>query len=499
MSKRVVIVGAGPGGLATAMLLGKAGADVTVLEKEPQVGGRTSSIKAEGYTFDVGPTFFLYPPVIEEIYAHCGWNLYDEVEMIKLDPHYRLYFEGRGNLEMNADLEHMESEIGKFSVEDGRRFKKFMDDNRRKFRAFKPILERPFSSALDLANPRYMSVLPLLRIRESVESDLRRHFSDEDIRLACAFQSKYLGMSPFTCPSLFTILSFLEYEYGITHPKGGCAQVSRDMAAKAESLGVKIHLAEPVREISFAGKRATGAVTDKGEYACDALVINEDFAYAMDELVPDSLRRRWKSEKLARKKYSCSTFMLYLGVDGSFPQLAHHNIFLSADYKQNLQDIESNHQLSDNPSFYVCNPSLADPSMAPAGKTALYVLVPVTHLHPNVDWAQEKQRYRELVMEQLKKVGIELDPARIEYEKVVTPEDWSKDYSVYKGAVFNLAHSLDQMLHLRPHNRFEELESVYLTGGGTHPGSGLPVIYESARISAGLISRDLGLMNECAC
>lgn len=493
MSKRVVIVGAGPGGLASAMLLGKAGADVTLLEKEGQVGGRTSSIKGKGYTFDAGPTFFMYPLVLEKIYSQCGWTLAEEVELLKLDPHYRLYFEGRGNLEMNSDMEHMEHEIGKFSVEDGRKFANFMRDNRRKLNAFKPILERPFNSALDLLNPKYVPVLPLLRPRASVESDLRRHFSDQDIRLACAFQSKYLGMSPFRCPSLFTILSFLEYEYGITHPKGGCAQVSRDMAAKAESLGVEIRLEEPVRELKLAGRRAVGAITDKGEYDCDALLINEDFAYAMNELVPDGLRRRWSDARLKRKKYSCSTFMLYLGIDDVYPQLQHHNVFLSSEYKQNLEDIETNHRLSDNPSFYVCNPCLRDPSMAPKGKSALYVLVPVTHEHPQVDWDEETPRYRALVIEQLKKVGVELDEAKIEFEKVATPPDWRRDYSVYNGAVFNLAHSLDQMLYRRPRNRFEELDSVYLTGGGTHPGSGLPVIYESARISAGMIGRDIGL------
>lgn len=492
MSKRVVIVGAGPGGLASAMLLGKAGADVTLLEKRDQVGGRTSSIRENGFTFDLGPTFFLYPQVLQEIYAQCGYDLNEEVEMLRLDPHYRLYFEGRGTLEAKSDIEHMQREIGKFSAEDGRQFGRFMEDNRRKLTAFKPILERPFSSMMELVNPRYIPLLPLLRTNHSVESDLRRFFSDEDIRLACAFQSKYLGMSPFTCPSIFTILSFLEYEYGIFHPKGGCAAVSRDMAEKARSLGVDVRLDEPVREIKFDGKRAAGVISEKGEYDCDALVINADFAHAMADLVPNELRKRWSDERLAQKKYSCSTFMLYLGVDGEYPQLEHHNIFLSSDYKQNLEDIQDHHRLSENPSFYVCNPR-RDPSMAPEGKTALYVLLPITHEHPNVDWDKETKRYRDLALRQLEKLGLAELEGRIEYEKVVTPRDWRSDYSVYRGAVFNLAHSLDQMLFLRPQNRFEELQSVYLTGGGTHPGSGLPVIYESARITSRLIEQDMKL------
>lgn len=493
MADKIAVVGSGPGGLASAMLLAKAGADVVVFEKKDQVGGRTSSVRHEGFTFDLGPTFFLYPQVLEYIYKRCGLDMYSEIEMIKLDPHYRLYFEGRGALDMNGDMDHQEREIGKFSEVDGKRFRDFMNDNRRKLEVFKPVLESPFESALDVMNPKFMSCLKYLRVNKSVEGDLRRFFSDQDIRLACAFQSKYLGMSPFTCPSLFTILSFLEYEYGIWHPLGGCAAVSRDMAKQAESLGAEIRLEEPVRKLRLNGRKVEGVVTEKGEYSCDALVINEDFATAMTELVPNKLRRRWSDEQLKRKKYSCSTFMLYLGLDGTYPQIEHHNIFLSSNYQQNLKDIDPNHVLSENPSFYVHNPSLRDPSMAPKGKTALYLLLPITHEHPNVDWNMHAKRYRDIALTQLSKVGFEDIESKIEFEKVITPRDWNREHSVYNGAVFNLAHNYSQMLHLRPHNRFEELESVYLVGGGTHPGSGLPVIYQSAIISADLLGKDIGL------
>lgn len=493
MRKKVIIVGAGPGGLAAAMLLAKAGVDVVVFEKKDQVGGRTSSIRHEGYTFDLGPTFFLYPQVLEHIYTQCGLEMHSEIEMIRLDPHYRLYFEGRGTLEMRSDITHQEQEIAKFCEADGRRFRDFMNDNRRKLQVFKPVLESPISSPFALMNPALIPCLKYLRLNKSVESDLRRFFSDQDIRLACAFQSKYLGMSPFTCPSLFTILSFLEYEYGIWHPLGGCAAVSRNMAKQAESFGAEIRLEEPVCKLKLNGRRVEGVITDRGEYRCDALVINEDFATAMTELVPNSLRRRWSNEQLKRKKYSCSTFMLYLGLDGTYPEIRHHNIFLSSNYQQNLKDIEPNHVLSENPSFYLHNPSLHDPSMAPAGKTVLYLLLPITHEHPNVDWDHHTQRYRDLALAQLAKVGLENIEPKIEFEKIITPRDWNRDHSVYNGAVFNLTHNYGQMLYRRPHNRFEELDSVYLVGGGTHPGSGLPVIYQSALISTNLLKKDLGV------
>jgi phytoene desaturase len=217
----------------------------------------------------------------------------------------------------------------------------------------------------------------------------------------------------------------------------------------------------------------------------------------MQRLVPNHLRRAWTDEKLARKKYSCSTFMMYLGVEGRF-DLPHHTIQIASDYARNLGDIEQRHILSEDPSFYVQNASVTDPSLAPDGCSALYVLAPVTHQHPGVDWSRERARYRELLLRQLTRAGFPDLLGRIRFERIITPADWDQTYEIYRGATFNLAHTLDQMLHLRPRNRFDELDGVYLVGGGTHPGSGLPVIFESARISSRLLLEDLGVQSPSA-
>ncbi|MDX1644572.1 MAG: phytoene desaturase family protein [Thermoanaerobaculia bacterium] len=490
--KRVVIVGAGPGGLASAMLLASAGLDVTVIEKQDEVGGRTTTLVDEGFRFDLGPTFFLYPQVLRSVFESCGYDLDDEVEMTRLDPQYTLRFEDGARLRATPDLERLAAEIGKISPADAAGVEPYMRDNRAKLDAFKPILENPFNSLADTLRLPLLKLLPLMRPGSSVDRDLERHFSDPRVRLAFSFQSKYLGMSPFQCPSLFTILSFIEYEYGVFHPTGGCGAVTRTMARLAEELGAEIRLGEPVEEVLFSGRRATGVRTARRIYEADALVVNADFAHAMKSLVPDAKRRRWTDRKLAKKKYSCSTFMLYLGVEGEV-DLDHHTIFLADDYERNLTDIERDHRLSENPSFYVQNPSVTDPTLAPEGHSALYVLVPVTHQHGNVDWARDREPFRRRVYAKLAEVGLGDLEDRVLTERVLTPANWEHDYDIYKGATFNLAHSLDQMLHLRPRNRFEDLDSVYLVGGGTHPGSGLPVIFESARISSRLLAEDLGV------
>jgi len=253
---------------------------------------------------------------------------------------------------------------------------------------------------------------------------------------------------------------------------------------------VEIRLNEGVEEILFEGRTAVGVRTKSGERRADAVVVNADFGHAMTTLVPQGLRRKWTDKKIAGKRFSCSTFMMYLGIEGSIENLSHHNIYIAREYRRNLDEIERLHTLSEDPSFYVANPSRTDQTLAPAGHSTLYVLLPTSHQHPNIDWAKERSRYRELALRQIKNIGISDIEHRIRFERIVTPVDWEKS-GIYLGATFNLAHNLGQMLHFRPNNRFEEFDGIYLVGGGTHPGSGLPVIFESARISARLLLADL--------
>lgn len=493
MQRRVVIIGAGPGGLASAILLALTGARVTVLERKDRVGGRSALLEADGFRFDTGPTFFLYPRILAEIFAAAGRRLSDRVDLVRLDPLYRLVFEGGGDLRVHGDPARLAAEIERFAPGDARNLQRFLADNRAKLHAFRPVLETAFNGPADLLSGPILKALRWLNPHRSVDADLARYFRDPRVRLAFSFQSKYLGMSPFRCPSLFTILSFLEHEHGVFHPRGGCGAVMEAMAGLARELGVDIRLGETVRHIDFRGRRATGVRTGQGEYPCDGLVINADFARAMATLVPDDLRRRWSDARIATKKFSCSTYMLYLGIDGRVDELDHHTILLAEDYARNLAEIEACRELPKRPSVYVQNACVTDPGLAPPGCSTLYVLVPVGHQRGHIDWAAEAPRYRALVMRRLEALGVRDVERRIRVERAITPADWADGFNIHRGATFNLAHSLGQMLHNRPRNRFEDLDGVYLVGGGTHPGSGLPVIFEGARISARLLAEDLGL------
>ncbi len=488
----VLIVGAGPGGLAAALLLAHSGLKVRVVEKAPYIGGRTRIVEHDGFKFDNGPTFFHFPEVIEEIFQAIGRDAHEELGLIPLDPSYRLVFGKGGQIDATCDLEAMTERVRALSGDkDADGFKRYITENRRKLDRSRGCLQSPWKGPSDLLTKRSMSAATVLRPWASVASDLERLFEDERVRLAMSFQTKYLGMSPFHAPSLFTILAFLEYEHGIFHAKGGLGSITTRMGEIAKEMGVQFELETEVDEVIIEGKTVKGVRTNDVDYMADKVIMNADFAHAMTTMIPNQKRKKWSDRKLQKKSYSCSTFMLYLGVDKLYDE-PHHQIYASADYENSLKDID-NHKIPWNdPSIYVQNACITDSSMAPDGQSTLYVLVPVPNTDPSIVWDDVKEEYAELILDQMAHLGFTNLREHLVSKTIVTPDDWGAS-SIYRGAVFNLAHGLDQMLWRRPQNRFEELNGLYLVGGGTHPGSGLPTIFESARISSKLVIADLGV------
>ena len=491
----VLIVGAGPGGLASAMLLAHSGLDVLVVEKSAEVRGRTKILEQEGIRFDRGPTYIHYPEVIEEIFQAVGLDAHKELGLIPLDPSYKLVCGQGGSIEATSDLDEMTERVRNLSGEENAAgIKRYVPENRRKHAKSKSRLPTPWRGVSDLFSRKAIEAASVMRPWSTVASDLERLFPDERIRLAMSYQTKYLGLSPYQAPSLFTILAFLEYEHGIFHAKGGLGSITERMADIAVGLGAEIQLSTPVEELLLDGKRVVGGRTEKGEIRCEKVIMNADFANAMTSLVPNEKRRRWSDKKLAKKSYSCSTFMLYLGMDKTWDQ-PHHQIYASSTYESNLEEITKHRVTWDDPSIYVQNACVSDFSLAPDGCSTLYVLVPVSNVHESIDWESIKHDYRDVIIKQMEKLGFSDVENHIVSESILTPEDWGSS-DIYRGAVFNLAHSLDQMLFLRPRNKFEEFQGLYLVGGGTHPGSGLPTIFASGRITSKLLLADMGIHPE---
>ena len=484
------------------MLLAGAGFDVTIFESQPVIGGRTRRLEAGEYAFDCGPTFFMMPYVLEEIFGAVGMATSDFVEMKRLDPMYRLLIgNDRGTaptqIDTTGDLQKMAARLEAVQPGDGAAFLRFIADNRKKLSLMEPILRSPLRGLTDLMTLDAMKVAPVLRPWESIYTHLKSYFKAEESRLAMSFQSKYLGMSPFECPSLFSILPFIEYEYGVWHPIGGCNALTSAMAEASSRLGARIETASPVSQILFEGQRATGVVVHGKAHRFDHVVINADASWALKNLIPEGLRTRdHKDASLDAKRYSCSTFMLYLGMEGEV-ELPHHTIYTSTKYRQNLADIGEG-RLSEDASFYVCNPSRIDPTLAPEGDSSLYVLVPTANLKADrdgapIDWKKAAPDLREETLARLESVmGIPDAAKRVKAEIMFTPEDW-RSQNINFGATFNLAHNITQMLHWRPQHRLQGFDNLWTVGGGTHPGSGLPVIFLASEITSRLLCGECGV------
>jgi phytoene desaturase len=493
--QKIVVIGAGPGGLAAAMILAHRGFAVTVLEKAGEVGGRNAPLKLGEFTFDTGPTFLMLKEVLEEVFNEAGAEASDYLDFRRLEPMYRLQFPDK-RLEPTTDRERMRAELarafpGRESSLDG-----YLRREDLRFRRLYPCLKIPYGTIGSLFSANLFRAIPHLSLSKNLFALLKKYFGDDELALAFTFQAKYLGMSPWECPGLFAILSYIEHAFGVYHTMGGLSENCRAMAEVARENGVEIRLNTPVKRILLQGREARGVELESGEKVfADEVVIAADFGYAMANLFPPGFLRKYSPRKLARKEFSCSTFMLYLGLDRIY-DLPHHTIFFAQDYRRNVEETFRAKTISRDVSFYVRNASVTDPALAPPGSSAVYVLVPVANLRGEIDWEKEQGPFRDLVLGLMeKRAGMKDIREAIREEKVITPRDWERDYNVYAGAVFNLAHSLDQMIYLRPRNRFEECGRCYLAGGGTHPGSGLPTIYESGRIAADLISDKYGVVH----
>lgn len=489
-AKRILVVGAGPGGLTSAMILGRRGYEVEVFEKEPRVGGRNARLSLGDFHFDLGPTFLMLKDVLDEVFKEAGAESGKLLEFERLDPIYRLQFDDC-RVEPSSDPEKMKREIGRVFPGREAAYDRFIAREKIRFDRLLPCLQRPYLTLGSLFCAPLLKSVPHLALGRSLYDLLSAYFTDPKLSLSFTFQAKYLGMSPWDCPGLFAMIPYIEHHFGIYHVRGGLNRISEKMAETAAGHGVRLHLSTPVSQLLIEGRTVRGVrLADGREVRGDAVIVNADFGHAMTHLVPEGVLRKYTPARMRQKRFSCSTFMLYLGLDTRY-ELPHHSVFFAKDYRRNVVEIFGKGRLSEDFSFYVHNPSLRDPTLAPPGQSAVYVLVPAPNLRGVTTWRDEAPRLRERVLEALEtRAGMTDLRRHIVAEKVVTPLDWEQDYHVYAGATFNLAHDIPQMLYLRPRNRFEELEHCYLTGGGTHPGSGLPTIYQSGLIAANLIDQD---------
>ena len=488
-----IVIGAGIGGIATAARLAKNGYQVTVLEKNETPGGRCNQIVQDGHRFDIGPTLFLMPEVWEETFASLGENMSDYLDLRRIDPTYKVHFDDGLQLQLTSNIGEMQTQLEAVEKTAFTGFLNYIAEGAKHYKiSLEKFVGRNFFSIFDYFSLKNLPLIFRLKALDKHYRNTGRFFKDERLKAAFTFQNMYLGLSPYDAPATYSLLQYTELAEGVWYPMGGMYAGIQALVKVAEKLGVKFLYNTSVKEILTKTDHVTGVSTADGRvFDADIVVGNADLPYIYKELLPDPA----PAKKLDEKLYTCSTIMFYWGVDKQYPQIAHHNVFLAGDYKASFDQIFKDHNLPDQPSFYIHAPARTDSAAAPEGQDTLYVLVPVGHLDAasEQDWEARIARARQTVFERLsKEMGITDLEDHIKFEIVYQPKVWKERFNLEKGAAFGLSHNFWQVGYLRPQNRHKKYKNLYFAGASTHPGTGLPIVLLSARLTTERILMEKG-------
>jgi phytoene desaturase len=485
---KAVVVGAGVGGLAAAARLARQGFDVQLFEKTGGPGGRCNQLRVDGFSWDIGPTIVLMPEVFEETFASLGRRIEDYLTLMRCEPNYRIHFRDGSDITFTSELCAMGKELERFEPGSYARYLSFLAQGREQYRtSLDHLVGRNYKGVADYFAPSVLSKIFKVRAHRRMYADVSRYFQDDRLRAAMTFQTMYLGVSPFASPAVYGLLPFTELGVGIWFPRGGLYAIPLALEKVAREEGVRLNYRAPIKRILTEGARATGVELEDGRVVkADVVLCNADLPYAYEKLLtgaPTSLPRK---EKL---RYTSSGYMLYLGLKKQYPGLGHHNVIFGRDYKGSFDDIFERFQVPEDPSFYVNVPTRTDPSLAPVGQDALYVLVPVPHQHPNMDWKVEGPKVRAKVFQRLCELGYPELEKDIAVERVFTPDDWASSYNLMHGSAFGLAQNFFQIGPFRPNNQDARVKNLFFVGASTQPGTGLPTVLISARL---VVERMLG-------
>ena len=480
--RHAVVIGSGFGGLAAAIRLLTRGWRVTVLERLGEPGGRAGVFRQDGFTFDAGPTVITAPFLLEELWALCGRRMEDDVTLVPVDPFYRIRFDDGDEFEYSGDRARMRAEIARICPEDADGYDRFMEASAAIYRTgFEELGDVPFDSIGDmlrvapalLKHQAYLSVYGLVSL-------FVRH---EKIRTVLSYHPLLIGGNPFHASAIYALIAHLERAHGVHYAMGGTGAIVRGLVGLIGALRGSLRCGAEVAEICVEDGAAVGVRLATGEVMpADIVVSNADSAYTYKYLVPTRHRKRWTDRRIDRARYSMGLFVWYFGTDRRYEGAAHHSILLGPRYKALLRDIFSRKVLATDFSLYLHRPTATDPSMAPAGCDAFYVLSPVPHLDAGIDWSLVGENYRRAIEHHLEETVMPDLGRHVVTSRVMTPADFETRLLSVKGAGFGLEPILSQSAWFRPHNRSEELRNLFLVGAGTHPGGGVPGVLSSARI-----------------
>lgn len=492
--KRVAVVGSGFGGLAVAIRLQAAGFETTIFEARDLPGGRAYVYKDDGFTFDAGPTVITAPECIDELFEVSGKKMSDYVELLPVTPFYRLIWDDGDAFDYDGDEAHMVEQIRARNPDDVDGYLRFVEYSKQVFETgYEKLASTPFLKFSDMV--KVAPKLVRLRADRSVYSTVAKYVKNEHVRQALSFHSLLVGGNPFQTSAIYTLIHYLERNWGVFFPRGGTGALVQGLVRLFTDLGGTIHLSRPVTGIRLEDGEGTAIhhVQTAGfaDEVFDLVVSNADLHHTYAHLLREEPRAQPMLKKIKKLDWSMSLFVLYFGTDRSYnEEIVHHTVLFGPRYKELLDEIFGGDKLPEDFSLYLHAPTKSDPSLAPPGGGAFYVLSPVPHLgHADIDWNQVSESYADKILEALEKVMPDLRQ-HVVTRRWFTPLDFESELSSLHGSAFSCAPRLTQSAYFRPHNRDAHVPGLYLVGAGTHPGAGVPGVINGAKATASLILAD---------
>lgn len=478
--KTAIVVGAGFGGLSAAALLAKDGYTVTLLEKNDGPGGRARVFKEKGFTFDMGPSWYLMPDIFERFFVEFGKTASDFYVLKRLDPAYRIFFGKDENVDISSSLEKNMALFESMEQGAAEQFKKYLANSKYQYEvSVQDFLYKDYKSVFEFLSWRMLKEGRKLHVFDTLDRYTKRFFKNEKIRKILEYSMVFLGGSPKNTPAIYSLMSHIDFNLGVWYPEGGIGRVVEAFVTLGSSLGVEYKYGHEVTNFAVNDGNVTEVATNQGSFLADVVVMNGDYHFAETKLLAPE-HQSYPESYWQKRTIAPSGFIIYLGLNKKIPKLAHHNLFFDHDWQRHFDSIFERPEWPEFPSYYVCCPSQTDPSVAPAGSENIFILVPLAAGLNDSD--EIRQQYSEKILLHLESLLGENIRSSIVVQRIYSQRDFANDYHAFKGTALGLSHTLMQTAFFRPSRRSKKVKNLFYTGQYTHPGIGMPMTLISSQI-----------------
>jgi len=488
VNKKAIIIGAGFGGLSAACLLAKQGYQVKVFEKNDQPGGRAMMWKHKGFSFDMGPSWYLMPEIFERFFAHFNRKPSDYYSLKRLDPNYRIFFDQDQTIDIHANLQKNLKLFDQLEPNGGQKFQTYLDKAKYQYDvSLDQFLYKNYRTIVDFFNRRLLLEGAKLNVFQPLDKYINNQFQSDQLRKILQYTIVFLGGDPKNTPAIYSLMAHVDFNLGVWYPTGGMNAVAQGMHQLAQELGVTFHFNSPVSKILVQQGRATGIQAGKKKHSADLILSNADYPHTETQLL-DPPHQTYPESYWDKKTIAPSAFIIYLGINKKIKSLTHHNLYFDQDWQRHFRKIFDSPSWPKNPSFYVCAPSVTDKTVAPKGKENLFILVPIAS--GLKETTKQKQQFATMILDRLEQTIGEPIQKHILFKRIFTGSDFSSTYNAYQGTALGLSHTLLQTAIFRPKQKSPKVKGLYYSGQYTHPGIGVPMTLIASEIVSDMIKKD---------